>query len=212
MRASPSPRFAAMLIAACAALPDDAPVVENLDEETGLTIARLGRPLELYNETSSKDVADRFAFLGPFETNQMGNRELFLWVALPMENPGGSPAPTVLVDGAALELGEAGSNAEFAGLRKSPYRIPTPWIANYYFRIDRDIVARLGAATTCASKRSTRRSAGRRACNTAATRRRPAPAGLRRPVKMGTFPAFGASSKSGMSPFTNYRRGPRPAA
>jgi len=139
--------FAALFIGACAALPDDAPVVENLDEETGLTIARLGRPLELYNDSSSKDVAERFAFLGPFETNQMGNRELFLWVALPMENPGGSPAPTVLINGAALELGEAGNNAEFAGLHKSPYRIPTPWIANYYFRIDRDVITRLGAAT-----------------------------------------------------------------
>jgi hypothetical protein len=138
--------FAALLFGACAALPDDAPVVENLDEETGLTIARLGRPLELYSEFASKDVAERFAFLGPFETNQMGSRALFLWVALPMENPGGSSAPTVLVDGAALNLGEGGTSAEFAGLRNSPYRIPTPWIANYYFRIDGDIVARLGAA------------------------------------------------------------------
>ena len=135
-----------MLLGACAALPDDAPVVENLDEATGLTIARLGRPLELYNETSSKDVVERFAFLGPFETNQMGNRDLFLWVALPMENPGGSSAPTVLIDGAALNLGAGGTSAEFAGLRSSPYRIPTPWIANYYFRIDSDIVARLGSA------------------------------------------------------------------
>jgi hypothetical protein len=138
--------FAAMLFVACAALPDDAPVVENLDQETGLTIARLGHPLELYNETASKDVAERFAFLGPFETNQMGSRGLYLWVALPMENPAGSPAPTVFIDGAALNLGEGGTSAEFAGLRNSPYQIPTPWIANYYFRIDGDIVARLGAA------------------------------------------------------------------
>jgi hypothetical protein len=138
--------FAALLFGACAALPDDAPVVEKLDEKTGLTIARLGRPLELYNDTSSKDVAERFAFLGPFETNQMGNRALYLWVALPMENPSGSSAPTVLVDGAALELGAAGTSAEFASLQESPYRIPTPWIANYYFRIDSGIIARLGAA------------------------------------------------------------------
>ncbi len=138
--------IAAMLLGACAALPDDAPVVEKLDEQTGLTVARLGRPLELYNDTASKNVAERFAFLGPFETNQMGNRAMYLWVALPMENPAGSSAPTVLVDGAALELGAAGTSAEFAGLQQAPYKIPTPWIANYYFRIDSAIVARLGAA------------------------------------------------------------------
>lgn len=139
--------LAAVLVASCAALPDDAPIVENLDPETGVTIARLGRPLELYNETSNKNVADRFAFLGPFETNQMGNRDLFLWVALPMENPAGSSTPTVFIDGSALQLGEAGKSAEFAGLRQSPYRIPTPWISNYYYRIDGEVVARLGAAT-----------------------------------------------------------------
>ena len=69
-------------------------------------------------------MTERFAFLGPFETNQMGNRALFLWVALPMENPAGSSAPTVLVDGAALELGAAGTSAEFAGLAR--VAVPDP--------------------------------------------------------------------------------------
>ena len=124
MRALALAGFAAMLLGACAALPDDAPVVENLDEETGLTIARLGRPLELYNDTSSKDVAERFAFLGPFETNQMGNRALYLWVALPMENPAGSSAPTVLVDGAALELGASWNQRGIRG--PSQLALPHP--------------------------------------------------------------------------------------
>src|SRR5262245_6061911 len=70
---------AGTLLSACAALPDDAPVVETLDPETGLTVARLGRPLELYSETTNKDVSERFAFIGPFETNQMGSRAMFLW-------------------------------------------------------------------------------------------------------------------------------------
>ena len=38
----------ATLLTSCASLPDDAPVVEQLDDETGLTIARLGKPLESY--------------------------------------------------------------------------------------------------------------------------------------------------------------------
>ena len=76
----------AWLFAGCAALPDDAPVVEELDPQTGATVARLGRPIELYRENFREDATgERFAFLGPFETNNMGNRELFLLIGLPEE-------------------------------------------------------------------------------------------------------------------------------
>src|SRR5215471_9598754 len=74
----------AAFLGACAALPDDSAVVEQLDPDTGLTIARLGHPIELYRETFRKDTSGKFAFLGPFETNQMGRRELYLYVALPL--------------------------------------------------------------------------------------------------------------------------------
>src|SRR5262245_46693417 len=70
---------AAALLGGCAAVPDDAPVVEDLDQETGITIARLGRAVELYRETFRQDSTGRFAFIGPFETNHMGTRDLFLW-------------------------------------------------------------------------------------------------------------------------------------
>jgi len=133
-------------VSGCAALPDDAPVVENLDPETGVTVARLGHPLELYRETAHQDSSERFAFLGPFETNNMGKRELFLWIAVPLENPAGSAPPTIIVDNTALELDDSGKAADFAGLRTSPYRIPTPWITMFYYRIDADVVARLAAA------------------------------------------------------------------
>ena len=73
--------FASSVLGACAALPDDASVVEKLEPETGVTITRLGHPIELYRETFLKDPAGRIAFLGPFETNQMGQREQFLWIA-----------------------------------------------------------------------------------------------------------------------------------
>ncbi len=138
--------FATLLLAGCAALPDDAPYVEQLDPETGLTIARLGRPVEVYREVFRKDHTDRFGFIGPFETNQMGKRDLFLWVATPVESDGVPTPPKVMLDGTPLELGVPGRTADFAGLRSSPYKIPTPWIATFYFRIDSASVARLGAA------------------------------------------------------------------
>jgi hypothetical protein len=137
----------AVLLVGCAVLPDDAPVVEQLDPETGLTVMRLGHPLELYREATRQERADRFGFLGPFEINQMGKREQYLWVALPFEGDVAPSTPTVTVDGSKLELGETGRAPDFAGLRSAPYKIPTPWIASYYFRIDSGLVARLGAAS-----------------------------------------------------------------
>jgi hypothetical protein len=135
------------LLGACAALPDDAPVVEQLDTQTGATVARLGRPFELYRETfSQSDATGRFAFIGPFETNLMGQRQLFLWIAVPIE-PVPDSVPTVEVNGKALELGVPGRSADFAGVHESPYRIPTPWSTMYYFKIDAATVAQIGEAT-----------------------------------------------------------------
>jgi hypothetical protein len=134
------------MLAGCAALPQDSPVFEQLDAETGITIARLGRPMELYRETFLQEAAGKFAFLGPFETNLMGTRELYLWVALPMDPTTGSE-PIIELNGKALSLGSPGRDAEFAGLRKSPYKIPTPWSAMFYYKIDAALIARLADAT-----------------------------------------------------------------
>jgi hypothetical protein len=139
--------FACALLGACAALPDDAPVVDELDTDTGATVTRLGRPLELYRESGLKDAMDRFAFLGPFETNQMGQREQFLWIAVPVE-PVPDSVPTIEVNGTALALAAPGRSGEFAGVKKSPYKIPTPWSVMYYFKIDPALVAKLGEATS----------------------------------------------------------------
>jgi hypothetical protein len=140
---------AGCLLAACAALPDDAPIVEHLDSETGTTVTRLGHPVELYRESFQREPAGRFAFIGPFETNLMGKRELFLWVAVPVELVPDS-VPVVEVNGTALTLGTPGRKADFATVSTSPYKIPTPWSAMYYFKVDDALVARLGDATKLA--------------------------------------------------------------
>ena len=134
----------------CASLPDDAPVIDQLDEQTGLTIARLGHPLELYVETPRADPASRFGFFGPFETNQMGQRQPYLWLALPVEPVANPPKATVTVNGVPLALAEAGHAPEFAGLAASPYKISTPWFAMYYFRIDAATIQTIGQANELA--------------------------------------------------------------
>jgi hypothetical protein len=138
--------LAAFMLVACAALPDDAPVLEELDSETGATVTRLGHPVELFRETLTQDATGRFAFIAPFETNQMGTRELFLWVAVPVDSPADAEPPSVALNGKPLTLGAPGRAADFAGLRKSPYRIPTPWSLMYYYRIDATVIDALAQA------------------------------------------------------------------
>jgi len=136
----------AILLGACAALPEDAPVVEQLDSETGTTVTRLGHPIEVYRESFVQEPAGRFAFIAPFETNLMGKRELFVWVAVPVE-PVADSVPIVEVNGSVLTLGTPGRNADFATLHKSPYKIPTPWSAMYYFKVDESLVEQLAQAS-----------------------------------------------------------------
>jgi len=90
--------------------------------------------------------AGKFAFLGPFETNQQGRRELYLWVALPLEDPAADVTPVFLVNGKPLVLGTPGRSADSAGLRQSPYKIPTSWIAMFYYRVEHDVIAQLAEA------------------------------------------------------------------
>jgi hypothetical protein len=141
--------MACSLFGACAALPDDAPIVEQLDSETGTTVTRLGRPIEVYRESFLQEPAGRFAFIAPFETNLMGKRELYLWLAVPIE-PMQDSVPAIELNGAALTLSAPGRSADFATLHKSPYKIPTPWSAMYYFKVDDAIVARLAETTDIA--------------------------------------------------------------
>lgn len=136
----------AATLGGCATVPDDASVVEKLDDDTGLTVARLGRPVEVYRETFLKDPSGRFAFIGPFETNQMGKRDLFVWVAVPIELGEQDAPPTIEVNGKALTLAAPGRTPDTAGLTKSPYKIPTPWSSMYYFPVDEAVIAMLGEA------------------------------------------------------------------
>jgi hypothetical protein len=136
----------AFVLGGCATLPQDHPVYEQLDADTGVTIARIGKPIELYRETVPNVYTDRFAFLAPFETNQMGTREVFLWLAVPIDPTLVESAPTMDVDGTPLALGAPGRQADFAGLVKTPYKVPAPWSVVYYFKVDSELVARLGSA------------------------------------------------------------------
>jgi hypothetical protein len=125
------------LLCACssqAALPD----AETLDSQTGTTVIRMPKPVELVTEQPRGAQADPFAYLAPFETNRMGERTLFLWVSAPQDVGGTLERPQVLCDGQPLTLIPHTEPITQIGLSRSPYTVPAPWSAQWYFRLPED--------------------------------------------------------------------------
>lgn len=156
-RPTGSPRLARRALAATAALlalpllpgcvaTPPASVVEQLDGRTGITVTRLSAPLELVALEARQAGADPFAALAPFETNEMGRRARWLWVAFPPAAGGASPPHAVLVDGQPLSAIAAGSDAQSVGLQALPYAPPAPWTTIRLFALDQVALARLAAA------------------------------------------------------------------
>lgn len=108
-----------VLLAGCAT-PGE-PVVEDLDESTGVTLTRLAEPVELVAGPSPDRDQDPFAFVGPVETNRQGARASFLWIGLPVKGTG-------VVRCGALTAPIGALSPEDIGLARMPYRAPAPWI------------------------------------------------------------------------------------
>ncbi len=135
-----------LLLSGCAAVPVNT-VAEQLDEVTGTTVTRVERPIELVAIEPRGANSDPFAYLAPFETNRMGQRQLYLWVAIPDERSV-APAPTVLVGEQALVLTSIGGDAKSLSLGTFPYSKPAPWSAIHAYEIDGPTLRALAAATS----------------------------------------------------------------
>jgi len=130
------------LLAGCATLPVDA-AEEQLDRDTGTTVTRLLRPVELLATAPRGRNADPFAYLAPFETNRVGERRLFLWASMPGDSaamPGdraGMPSVHCGELAAPLEAPLAGGMpAVGMGLTRLPYRAPAAWSAVHVIPIE----------------------------------------------------------------------------
>jgi hypothetical protein len=132
------------LLAACAASAPQA-LKESLDEHSTLTVTQLEKPVWLLRTAALGSSADPFVFLGPFETDRMGARALYLWIAVPAIERVIEP-PQVFVEQRSVELGALRSAAA-TGLSRSPYRKPEPWGVEFYYTLDAAQLARLAHGT-----------------------------------------------------------------
>jgi hypothetical protein len=131
----------ALLLAACATPPE--PAAERLDRETGTTLTRMPKPIELVATLHRGEGADPFAFVAPFITNRMGAHSYFLWISSPGDRPI-EAGPELYCDGAAVALG-AGVPLPTAELSARPYDQPVPWSSDRYFEIDAQGLRDFGA-------------------------------------------------------------------
>jgi hypothetical protein len=137
----PAP-FLVAILCACAQPPIE-PTADDVDQSTGVSVARLARPIELV-ATSSSGRGDPFAYVAPFETNRQGERALYIWTT--SQQPHAEPGPALLADGQVVQLGEAVPSIGAMGLSQSPYVTPAPWSIERYYRADREAIEQLARA------------------------------------------------------------------
>jgi len=133
-------------LAGCASTPPE-PVNDRLDSETATTVTVMQAPVELVSETphGGAGVCDPFAYVAPFETDRMGERELYLWISAPQVN-GPLAVPKVSCNGQALTLQAVSGDLTEFKLSRPPYPTPAPWSGQCYFKLPQASLACLGTA------------------------------------------------------------------
>lgn len=122
-----------LLIASCATAPP-APVQDKLDSKTGSTVSVLPDPVVLLTSGYVGARTGAFAYLGPFEVDEMGKRMLYLWVLVP-KDVSATVAPVIKCDSNIVDVPlQKGSLADM-GLAESPYEPLDPWGTQWYFSL-----------------------------------------------------------------------------
>ena len=134
VRKNPLLSLLTVLLAACAAAPPATPVQDKLDAKTGSTVSVLPEAVTLLTSGYVGTRAGAFAFLGPFEVDEMGKRTLYLWVLVP-KDVSAAVVPAIQCDGNALELPVHKGALSDMGLAESPYDPQDPWGTQWYFSL-----------------------------------------------------------------------------
>jgi hypothetical protein len=123
-----------LLLGACTAGPGPA-VHDKLDQKTGSTVSVMPKPLELLTSGYIGTHGGAFAFLGPFEIDQMGTRTLFLWVLVP-HDVSATVVPVIRCNDSVVALQVKKEGLGSTGLAESPYDPEDPWGTQWYFDLD----------------------------------------------------------------------------
>jgi hypothetical protein len=135
---------AVAILAACAAAPTET-LSENVDPNTGTTVAVAVKVLELVAEKGRGTARDPFAYVGPFETNTQGKKQLFLWLAAPQDK-GPLLEPTLMCDDKPLALEPMQHGLQDVGLSQPPYKKPAPWSGQWFYQLSEENLACLAEA------------------------------------------------------------------
>ncbi len=135
----------ALAVSGCSSLPQDGGVQQQLDERTGITVTRLAKPLELTVTASPGPANDPFAYLSPFQTNRMGERADFLWLAVPA-NGALLADPVIRADGEIVTVGELSNSPTITQLEFGPYQTPAPWSRQFFANADDAVMQQLAKA------------------------------------------------------------------
>lgn len=141
------------VLSGCASAPTES-VSDRLDSQTATTVTVIQAPVELISDTPRGAVGDPFAYVAPFETDQMGERALYLWISAPQIN-GTLTEPKVSCDGRQLTLQALSGNLAEFKLSRPPYTVPAPWSAQWYFRLPQESLQCLGTAQDIALETQT---------------------------------------------------------
>jgi len=135
---------AALVLSACATAPAD-PVTDGLDPQTATTVTVLGAPVELVADKVRGGAGDPFAYVAPFETDQMGQRTLYVWISAP-QNSGPLLEPRLFCDSQPVDLKPVSGDLAQFRLSRPPYALPAPWSAQWYFLLSHEALQCLGSA------------------------------------------------------------------
>jgi hypothetical protein len=137
--------LAAMFALTACATPALDAIAERLDERSGTTLTQLRSPLTFVAEAARGAGRDPFAFLGPFETNRMGTRQMHLWAAIPVES-GVADNVTLWLDQQPLATTARSFAAADAGLAAPPYPLQAQWQRAFHFDLDAGLLERLAGS------------------------------------------------------------------
>lgn len=138
-RTLPAALCASLVVGGCVQAPA---TLQHLDEQTGVTIRQMGRPLEFQSPDPAGPDALWFAYLGALEVNRMGVLNRYLWLSV---MPAGAAAQQrgpremgldILAAGSSIPVNWVSHDPAVIGLTRTPWRRPADWAHDGYYAID----------------------------------------------------------------------------